>query len=85
VGTVDGFLDEDVDYALRLNHAGVPCELHVYPGACHGYQMATASEITQQSNRHVTEWLSRQLLSSADGVLRVGVLRDRIAATKEEA
>ncbi|MCW2547473.1 MAG: lipase [Mycobacterium sp.] len=59
VGTVDGFLDEDVDYALRLNHAGVPTELHVYPGACHGYQMATECEITVQSRRDAESWLRR--------------------------
>jgi acetyl esterase/lipase len=61
VGTLDGFLDEDVDYALRLNHAGVPCELHVYPGACHGYQIAVDCEITRQSRRDVEEWLARQV------------------------
>jgi acetyl esterase/lipase len=60
VGTLDGFLDEDVDYALRLNHAGVPCELHVYPGACHGYQIAADCEITQQSRRDIEDWLARQ-------------------------
>ena len=58
---VDGFLDEDVDYALRLNRAGVPTELHVYPGACHGYQMAQQCEITRQSARDVEDWLARQL------------------------
>jgi triacylglycerol lipase len=61
VGSVDGFLDEDVDYALRLNRAGVPTELHVYPGACHGYQMAQQCEITRQSTRDVEDWLARQL------------------------
>jgi acetyl esterase/lipase len=61
VGTVDGFLDEDVDYAMRLNHAGVPTELHVYPGACHGYQMAVDSEITAQSGRDARDWLRRQI------------------------
>lgn len=35
VGTFDMFLDEDVEYALALNRAGVACELHVYPGAFH--------------------------------------------------
>ena len=35
VGTFDMFLDEDVAYATALNRAGVPCELHVYPGAFH--------------------------------------------------
>ena len=61
VGTVDGFLDEDVDYALRLNHAGVPTELHLYPGACHGYQMAVDSEIARQSARDAQDWLRRQI------------------------
>lgn len=36
VGELDLFLDEDVAYALRLLRAGVPTELHVYPGAFHG-------------------------------------------------
>lgn len=35
VGTFDMFHDEDVAYATALNRAGVPCELHVYPGAFH--------------------------------------------------
>jgi acetyl esterase/lipase len=59
VGTVDGFRDEDIDYALRLNQAGVPCELHVYPGACHGYQIAVDSDVVRQSNRDVTDWVAR--------------------------
>jgi triacylglycerol lipase len=36
VGDVDAFLDEDLDYALRLFASGVPTELHVYPGVIHG-------------------------------------------------
>ncbi|ONH30917.1 alpha/beta hydrolase [Pseudofrankia asymbiotica] len=35
-GDVDAFVDEIVDYAARLSHAGVPTELHVYPGVIHG-------------------------------------------------
>ena len=61
VGSVDGFLDEDAEYALRLNRVGVPAELHVYPGACHGYQIAEGSAITRQSRRDVEDWLARQL------------------------
>jgi acetyl esterase/lipase len=37
VGTRDLFHDEDVEYAQRLSEAGVPCELHVIPGAYHGF------------------------------------------------
>jgi acetyl esterase/lipase len=61
VGSIDGFLDEDISYAMRLNHAGVPAELHVYPGACHGYQMAVDSEIARQSRRDIDDWLRRQI------------------------
>ncbi len=61
VGTVDGFRDEDIDYATRLNQAGIPCELHVYPGACHGYQMAAGSAVAIQSERNGRAWLTRQI------------------------
>ena len=39
VGELDGFVDEDVDYAARLLREGVPTELHVYPGAVHGFDL----------------------------------------------
>jgi acetyl esterase/lipase len=61
VGTVDGFRDEDITYAMRLNQAGVPTELHVYPGACHGYQMAADSDVVQQSQLDIERWLRRQI------------------------
>jgi len=35
VGTVDLFLDEDLELASRLLQAGVPTELHVFPGSYH--------------------------------------------------
>lgn len=37
VGTLDLFHDEDVEYARRLNAAGVPCELYVVNGAFHAF------------------------------------------------
>jgi acetyl esterase/lipase len=61
VGSLDGFLDEDVEYAIRLNRAGVPADLHVYAGAPHGYQVAADTEITRQSRRDVEEWLARHI------------------------
>lgn len=34
---LDIFVDENLDYARRLMHAGVPTELYVAPGAFHGF------------------------------------------------
>lgn len=42
VGTLDLFVDEDVEYARRLIAAGVPTELVVVPGAFHGFDMIGA-------------------------------------------
>lgn len=61
VGGIDGFRDEDVDYALRLNQAGVPCELHVYPGCPHGYQMVVGTAAVQRAASDVQDWLRRQV------------------------
>jgi acetyl esterase/lipase len=38
VGDLDIFRDEDIAYAQRLARAGVPVELHVHPGAPHGWE-----------------------------------------------
>ncbi len=61
VGTVDGFRDEDIMYALRLNEAGIPTELHVYPGLCHGYQLAQDAPIVRQTRADIERWLRRQI------------------------
>ena len=37
VGTLDLFHDEDLEYARRLESAGVPCEVHIVEGAFHGF------------------------------------------------
>lgn len=43
VGDVDAYVDENVAYAARLANAGVPTELHVYPGVIHGGFIARPS------------------------------------------
>ena len=37
VGDVDLFIGEDLRFAQKLIHDGVSTELHVYPGAAHGF------------------------------------------------
>ena len=61
VGAVDGFRDEDIAYAMRLNQAGVPAELHVFPGAPHGVMMFTETAVAKRYTRTLDEWLGRQL------------------------
>jgi acetyl esterase/lipase len=43
VGSIDLFIDEDISYAQSLIRCGVPTELHVYPGAYHGFSAVTES------------------------------------------
>ncbi|MBC2666789.1 alpha/beta hydrolase [Novosphingobium flavum] len=43
VGGIDLFVDEDIDYARRLNDSGVAAELLVIPGAFHGFDMIGAA------------------------------------------
>jgi acetyl esterase/lipase len=58
VGALDLFLDEDLEYARRLIRAGVPTELHVYPGAYHGYLAVPDA------------WMSRAEAANAQSALR---------------
>jgi len=60
VGGLDGFRDENIDYAMRLYQAGVATELHVYPGGPHGYGIAADAPISRQGSRDVADWLRRQ-------------------------
>ena len=60
VGQLDLFLEEDLDYALRLIRAGVPTELHVTPGAFHGFDsMAPESAAAMAVNGLAVEALRR--------------------------
>ena len=59
VGTLDLFLEEDMEYARRLMRAGVPTELHVYPGAFHGFNMAADAKVSQAFMRDYFDALAR--------------------------
>ncbi len=65
VGGLDAFADEDIEYAKRLNHAGVPVELHVYPGAPHAFEgMAAGTAVAKQARRDMNNWLGARLGST---------------------
>ena len=61
VGSIDGFRDEDIDYAQRLNQAGVPCELHVIAGLPHAYLLVPGAVAVQLAMHCMDDWLTRQL------------------------
>jgi acetyl esterase/lipase len=49
VGDLDLFIDEDIEYAQRLQQADVPTELHVYPGGTHAFDSyAPASALARR-------------------------------------
>lgn len=52
---VDPFRDEAVEYAQRLQRAGVTAELHVFSGACHGFDSL------------LPEWTASQRLFALQG------------------
>jgi acetyl esterase/lipase len=61
VGALDLFLEENMEYARRLIHAGVPTELHVYPGAYHGFQLVPSAWMTQAVARDQISAIRRVL------------------------
>jgi acetyl esterase/lipase len=62
VGDLDLFAREDIDYANRLIEAGVPTELHVYPGGCHAFDMLVpGSDISKRFTADIYRALKRAL------------------------
>ncbi len=60
VGDLDLFIDEDIEYAQRLQQADVPTELHVYPGGIHGFDLlAPGSGLAQRFIRDRDDALRR--------------------------
>jgi triacylglycerol lipase len=60
-GALDLFLEEDLDYARRLMRAGVPVELHVYPGGFHAFDYDPAASVAAQARRDSRAALARAL------------------------
>ncbi len=66
-GALDILLDENLEYARRLLRAGVPTELHVYPGAYHGFEIATEADVTKRALRDALHALKRALGAPGSG------------------
>jgi acetyl esterase/lipase len=66
VGALDLFVDENIEYAQRLIQAGVPTELHVYPGAFHGFDVfAPSAKVSKQFKADRDDALKRALHNAA--------------------
>src|SRR5262249_38310609 len=66
VGALDLFVDENIEYAQRLIQAGVPTELHVYPGAFHGFDLfAPSAMVSKQFKADRDNALKRALHDAA--------------------
>lgn len=57
----DPLRDEGIEYAQRLVQAGVPVELHLYPGTFHGSSRITSAAISQRMSRDSSEAIRRLL------------------------
>lgn len=64
VGSIDLFVDENIEYARRLVDAGIPTELLVVPGAYHGfYDIAPTAPVSLRFLEAVDRAISRGLES----------------------
>jgi acetyl esterase len=60
-GSLDLFFDEDLDFARRLVDAGVPVELHSYPGAVHGFDLLPGTALGTAFTRDLLGGTARLL------------------------
>ena len=72
VGAIDLFVEEDMEYARRLVHAGVATELVVVPGAYHGFDVLVPDAAA--SRRFTASWKAalRKAFGVADPVVGRG-------------
>ncbi|MFF9012573.1 alpha/beta hydrolase [Streptomyces sp. NPDC014870] len=63
---LDPLRDEDLDYALRLLRAGVPVELHQWPGTFHGSLAILSADVSQRQLAELCAALRRALTAGTD-------------------
>jgi len=65
VGTLDAFLDENIAFAQRLVHDGVPTDLHVYAGGSHGFDIPHCrADVSIRARTEVDRWLASRLATT---------------------
>lgn len=75
-GSAEVFRDEDVAFASRLWAAGVDAELHVWPGAFHGFtSMVPGAAISRTATAALADW-TRRLLGEPSPTERVAGRQD---------
>ncbi|MFD9366192.1 alpha/beta hydrolase [Streptomyces sp. NPDC060020] len=68
VGSAETFRDEDVAYANAIWQAGGQAELHVWPGAFHGFDgFAPRAALSRDARQARTAWLRRLLARPGAG------------------
>ncbi|WP_371502460.1 alpha/beta hydrolase [Kitasatospora sp. NBC_00374] len=68
VGSAETLRDEDVAYAHAIWQAGGQAELHVWPGAFHGFDtIAPQAALTRDARDARSRWLRRTLTQSETG------------------
>jgi len=62
----DPLRDEGIEYALRLLRAGVPVELHQYPGTFHGSGLVAGAAVSRRAQAEWIEAVARGLRPNGD-------------------
>ncbi|MEN8161096.1 MAG: alpha/beta hydrolase fold domain-containing protein, partial [Myxococcota bacterium] len=61
----DPLRDEGIEYGLRLLQAGVPVELHQYPGTFHGSGLVAGAAVSRRAQAEWIDALVRGLAAQA--------------------
>ena len=64
-GSIDLFLEENLEFTRRLVRAGVAAELHVYPGAYHAFMFVREASVTRTFERDYLTAIGRALAPAA--------------------
>lgn len=64
-GSIDLFFAENMAFAQRLAEAGAPLEMHVYPGAYHGFNLVKDSAAAKHYDAAVLDAFRRHLAKYA--------------------